>query len=458
MPNLNQHLSIGDSDPELLRKLAIVKRCCLTAVACIGVVTLICWYFPLVGKFVPGGWRLMTAETALGLLLSAFSLEFSEKRHSIRIKRLSLLLAVLTALLGAMILGEYAFHISAGLEHVFPFDPSSTSPWPDRPSPQTASGLLLLGITIALIRVRARIAVHIADFFTICLALLVLVLASGEIFGAMRIFALSEVTRTSPQTLLCFVLLTFVAFCRRAEKGIFSIFLGRGIGSRIARILGPIILLLPILREFTRQHVIRSQIFPEHYATAILASITAALSFVFLMFLVWYIRSMEAEIHDLSLRDELTGLYNLRGFNILAEQALRLAQRSKAPFSVLFIDLDELKQINDVYGHGAGSATLSETAELIQATFRETDVIGRIGGDEFAVAGQFSDDAVSVAIQRLRDASKGRNAVAGHRVDLSFSVGRATSILIEHESLQELIAKADRSMYEEKRRKKSRLV
>ena len=85
-------------------------------------------------------------------------------------------------------------------------------------------------------------------------------------------------------------------------------------------------------------------------------------------------------------------------------------------------------------------------------------MIGRIGGDEFAVAGQFSDDAVSVAIQRLRDASKGRNAVAGHRVDLSFSVGRATSILIEHESLQELIAKADRSMYEEKRRKKSRLV
>jgi diguanylate cyclase (GGDEF)-like protein len=109
------------------------------------------------------------------------------------------------------------------------------------------------------------------------------------------------------------------------------------------------------------------------------------------MLLVWYIKGMENEIHDLSLRDELTGLYNLRGFKILAVQALRLAQRSNAPFSVLFIDLDDLKRINDFHGHGVGSAALNETGELIKTTFRETDVIGRVGGDEFAVAGQFND-------------------------------------------------------------------
>jgi len=458
MPKLNPRLSIGESDPELLRKLDIVKRYYLLAVAGIGVFTLLAWYLPLLGKFLPSGWRLMTAETALGVLLGAFSLEFSEHRYSLPLKRRSQLLAVLAALFGMAILGEYVFHIAAGLERLFPFDPHSTSFWPGRPSPQTASVLVLLGISVAMIRVRGRIAVRIADLVTICLGLLVLVLASGEVFGALRIFGLSGVTRTSPQTLLCFVLLTLVAFLRRAERGVFSIFLGRGLGSGIARVLGPVILILPFLREIARQRMLRSQIFPEHYATAILASVAAAMSFVFLMLLVRYIKSMEAKIHDLSLRDELTGLYNLRGFKILAEQALRLAQRSQIPFSVLFVDLDNLKQINDIHGHGVGSATLSETAELLRKTFRETDVIGRVGGDEFAVAGQFSDRAIPVAVLRLRDASAERNSSAGHKVALSFSIGQATSTFKDHESLDALLAKADQSMYEDKRHKKSGLA
>jgi hypothetical protein len=128
------------------------------------------------------------AASAVGLLLCALSLEFSESHYSNRVNWLSKLLALLAALLGMAILAEYTLHLSAGLERFFPFDPNSASPWPDRPSPQTASGLALLGITLALIRVRSRIAVRIADLVAICLGLLVLVLVSGEIFGAMRIF------------------------------------------------------------------------------------------------------------------------------------------------------------------------------------------------------------------------------------------------------------------------------
>jgi diguanylate cyclase (GGDEF)-like protein len=458
MPKFNPPLSFGESDPELLRKLAAAKRYCFLAVAGIGILTLLDWYIPALGKFLPNGLRLMTAETALGLLLSAFSLEFSENRYSVRVNRLSQLLAVLAALLGMAILGEYAFHIAAGLERLFAFDPRSTSRWPGRPSPQTALGLAMLGITIVMIRVRGRILVPIADFVTICLGLLVLVLSSGEVFGAMRIYGLSGVTRTSPQTMLCLVLLTLVAFLRRAEMGIFSIFLGRGIGSRIARVLGPVILVLPFLREIARQRMVRSQILPEHYATAILAAVAAAMSFVFLMFLVFYIKSMEAEINDLSLRDELTGLYNLRGFHLLGEQALRLAQRSEVPYSVLFIDLDNLKQINDLHGHSVGSAALTETGEMLQATFRETDVLARIGGDEFAVAGQFSHAAVAIASERLRQASAERNSRSSHRAALSFSIGHVTSDLASHESLRMLLSKADEAMYAEKRRKKARLA
>jgi diguanylate cyclase (GGDEF)-like protein len=457
MPKLKPPLSFGESDPALLKMLAPIKRVCVVAAATVAGVTLLAWYFSSMGSFFPSGWRLMTATTALGLLLSAISFEFSESRYPTRTYRMSQLLALLAALLGTAILAEYALHISVGLERLLPFDPKSTSPWPDRPSPQTAAGLALLGITSALIRVRARIAVRIADLVAICLGLLVLVLVSGEIFGAMRIFGLSPITRTSPQTLACLALLTLVAFLRRAETGVFSIFLGHGIGSRIARTLAPILLVLSFLREFGRSNLLMVLKIPESYATAILASVATVVSLVLLMFLAWRINQMEKEIHDLSLRDELTGLYNLRGFNLLAEQALRLAHRSQLPLSVLFVDLDNLKELNDSFGHNTGSAFLAETAELLKHTFRETDVMGRIGGDEFAVVCQCSHVAISIAAKRLEAATTARNSHSGQLFPLRFSIGYITAEEHAKQSLQELLTLADKAMYEEKRRKKRSL-
>jgi diguanylate cyclase (GGDEF)-like protein len=162
---------------------------------------------------------------------------------------------------------------------------------------------------------------------------------------------------------------------------------------------------------------------------------------------------MENEIHNLSLTDELTGLYNLRGFNLLAEHALRLARRSKLPFSVLFIDLVNLKLINDELGQGVGSAYLAETGELLKATFRDTDVKGRLGGDEFAVAGQFNRAGISVAALRLDAASAALNAEARRQFPLRLSMGYITSEGDTQESLQELLSKADQAMVKEKRQK-----
>lgn len=454
MPKLHPPLSIADPDPVILHKLAPIKRACVLVVIVIAGVTLLAWFIPVLGSLLPSGWRMMAALSALGILLSALSLEFSESRYSVRSNRLSQLLAILVALLGAAVLTEYALHASAGLERFVPFDPHSASPWPDRPAPQTAAGLVLMGITAALIRVRTRIAVRIADLFAMCLGLLVLVLLSGEIFGALRIFALSAVTRTSPQTLICLVLLTLVIFLRRSESGVFSIFLGRGIGSRIARVLGPILLVLPFLREIGRQRLVHAQMLPEHYATAILASIAAATAFAILIVLALYIKTMEAEIQDLSLRDELTRLYNLRGFTLLGEHLVSLARRSQLPCSVLFVDVDNLKLINDSMGHAIGSATLIETVEMLKQAFRETDVLGRIGGDEFAVVCQCSHVAISIAANRLEAACATRNAQTGHESTISFSVGYATADEHGNQSLQELLSLADQAMYEEKRRRK----
>jgi diguanylate cyclase (GGDEF)-like protein len=289
----------------------------------------------------------------------------------------------------------------------------------------------------------------------VVLSLLVLILISGFLFGAVHIYGTTGDMLVSPHTLICFALLSNVVMLRRADRGVFSILLGSGIGGRFARLLAPFLILLPFVREAGRARLVDSRLIPPHYATAILASLAAMISLVFLLLLAWYINNMELEIRGLTLRDELTELYNLRGFTLLAEQALRLAQRSHLPFAVLFLDLDDLKRVNDSLGHDAGSAYIAETGQLLKDTFRETDVMARIGGDEFAVAGSFTESSIAIAAQRLRAAAEAKNAERGRSLPLTFSLGFTCASGAPNETLKDLLAEADRAMYSEKRGRKT---
>jgi len=454
MPTLGAALSSSEPDPALLNKLAPLKRICLLVAVALASLILAAWFIPPLAGLLPSGWDVMRSETALALILTAISLELSEPRHSSRYNMVGQFLAVLVALFAAAVLIEFAFHLSIGIDTLLPCDQGTGDSFPGRSAPQTAGCLSLLGISILLFRAKNRIAVWTADLAAIALSMLLLTLASGEVFNAARIFSYSTRIHTSQQTLVCLCLLAVVALLRRAEHGILSIFLGRGIGATAARVLCPVLILLPILREIYRERVINAHIIPEHYVTAILTSVATTLSMVLLLVLVWRINSMEIEIRDLSLRDGLTGLYNLKGFTLLAEQALRMAQRSQLPVSVLFVDLDNLKRINDTFGHETGSAFLVETANLLRATFRETDVIGRVGGDEFAVVCQGSHVAISIAAERLTLASKEHDSHSVRRYPLSLSLGYVTADEHQRQSLKDLLTTADRAMYEEKRRKK----
>src|SRR5207244_8114289 len=88
---------------------------------------------------------------------------------------------------------------------------------------------------------------------------------------------------------------------------------------------------------------------------------------------------------DMGLVDELTGLYNRRGFLTLATRDLRLARRGDETLLVAFADMDDLKSVNDTSGHAVGDRALRDTAGLLRQTFRESDLVARIGGDEYAV-------------------------------------------------------------------------
>jgi diguanylate cyclase (GGDEF)-like protein len=443
--------SPGQPDPALLHRLFFVQQVCLVLVAGVAAVALCGWLLAPLAHLLPAATE-MSAPLALAALCCALSFFLSEPARSRRTLHLSRILAILTPLIATAVLLWPALRISSGLDALL--NAGRASSRPGQAPLQPVAAFVLLALVMLLARVRKPLIIHVADLFTFSLCLLVLTIVAEYLFGALRFFRLSSNTLTSPQTLVCLLLLTFVAALRQSEHGVFSIFLGFGIASRIARVLLPVVILLPFLREAARARLIHVQLIPASYATAILTSAAVGFALFLLVFLAWRINSMEMKIQDLTLRDELTGLYNFRGFNLFAGQAFNLARRLRTPFSVLFIDLDNLKQINDELGHGVGSASLAETAKLLISTFRETDIIGRVGGDEFVVAGQFSSDAIWTSVHRLQAASASRSSESDQQYTLTFSIGRATADEGGSQSLEDLVTEADAAMYEEKRRKK----
>jgi diguanylate cyclase (GGDEF)-like protein len=166
----------------------------------------------------------------------------------------------------------------------------------------------------------------------------------------------------------------------------------------------------------------------------------------------------EAEIAALSLAigDELTGLSNRRGFEMLGERLLAAARRLGLPLTVVYADLDNMKAINDRFGHEAGDRALKETARIIETVLRGSDVIARLGGDEFgAILAGAESDAAGSAVARIEAALTKSNATGNEPFDLSLSVGVAEALPGEETTLVELTAAADAVMYQAKRENKA---
>jgi diguanylate cyclase (GGDEF)-like protein len=165
---------------------------------------------------------------------------------------------------------------------------------------------------------------------------------------------------------------------------------------------------------------------------------------------------MRSALGDLVLRDELTGLHNRRGFVTLATQDLGLARRSKKHLLVAFGDLDDLKRINDTLGHAQGDAALRDVAGVLRRTFRDSDLIARIGGDEYAVLVRSAEEmSVDVLRQRLNDQLTDFNRRAKRPYQISISLGFAHRAAASVPSVESLLRRADRALYEEKRRRES---
>ncbi len=160
---------------------------------------------------------------------------------------------------------------------------------------------------------------------------------------------------------------------------------------------------------------------------------------------------IDRELRHLALCDDLTSLYNRRGFFAAATQQLKMARRHQKPALLLFCDVDGLKSINDSFGHREGDLALVRAADALKAVFRDSDVLARIGGDEFVVlAMDLSRRHQQTILVRLQKALH-RAAKDEPRYELALSSGCAWFEPQHPVSLGDLIEQADRAMYERKR-------
>jgi diguanylate cyclase (GGDEF)-like protein/PAS domain S-box-containing protein len=163
-------------------------------------------------------------------------------------------------------------------------------------------------------------------------------------------------------------------------------------------------------------------------------------------------KQFEDALRTLALVDELTGLYNRRGFVTLAERQLSLARRKKHPLVLIAADVDDLKGINDRFGHAIGDQALVAAAGILKQTYREADIVARLGGDEFTVFPiEASKTSIEMLIERLDTNLRRYNERHQREFTLSMSTGVA---LLEGElskDVQQLLSEADSQLYQQKR-------
>jgi diguanylate cyclase (GGDEF)-like protein len=163
----------------------------------------------------------------------------------------------------------------------------------------------------------------------------------------------------------------------------------------------------------------------------------------------------ERRLRRASLTDDLTGLYNRRGFMALADQQLRVARRQGKDAVVMYADMDDFKQINDTYGHALGDRALMAVARLLTDTVRDCDVVARLGGDEFTVLALDADGAGARAIQRRVDERLAvLNASDAFPTTISLTVGFTRVRPSDTAGVSELLARADQLLYQRKRRRR----
>jgi diguanylate cyclase (GGDEF)-like protein len=448
-----RHFS-NQPDPRTLRLLRPFESCLLLIITAVAAFVLLCWLLPPLAALTPQYALKMTANSAAGMLLAAASLWLTREQSPPAARRAGLFAAIIVLALGAGTLVEYAAHIQLGMDNWLPHDPRAR--FPGRPSPQTASEFTLLGLCLLTLHHAKSRWSTLADALALMFTGLTLVMFGGHLYGAIDFVGDNPSNLMANHTLFLFFCFSALVTLRRAERGeILAVLLNTGIGSDIIRLVLPAAVFAPFAFLAADAYLVGAGIMSKSYAEAFSSASAATFILFIVTWMGWRINAMERDLRDLSLTDELTGVYNRRGFYFLGRQAVRDAQRGAGGLALFYFDLDGLKHVNDVLGHETGSEMIQAFAALLTSGFREGDIIGRLGGDEFAVI-TLQDPAQELdsLLERLKTLAAIYNNTGEREFTLKFSAGHVRLQPGQAETLDDLVTRADGIMYQDKARKK----
>jgi diguanylate cyclase (GGDEF)-like protein len=437
-------------DLAIVQRLATFEARALILVEVIAAASLLLWLAHASMGGVPAELLGMRLATAVAMLLLFQSLRRSGQQASTNGRRAAATLQCAVAVIallslgGHLMRGEVAAQAAPGLGDLIP--------WP------SALALLFAALGALGARIVRMPLALLIDTAIVLLMGIVLMLLSGFLFGATGWFGDAGPPPTAPQTILCLMLIGFAVAARRTLYGFNAVLVGIGIGSRIARTVLPYAIALPFLLVLARTWIAEQGLLSEAYATGISVSVQALMFLGIVIWMALRINVLESELRHMSLADELTGINNRRGFMLLAEQALRVAHRERLPALLFFFDLDGLKRVNDTLGHDIGSDFLRKVADVLKSSFREGDVVARIGGDEFVVLAIDHDLPTE---QTLRRASARAPTIREREqlpFEIAFSSGCAQVDINGQHALSKALQLADERMYEAKKARKAARV
>ena len=164
-------------------------------------------------------------------------------------------------------------------------------------------------------------------------------------------------------------------------------------------------------------------------------------------------------LNRMSMIDELTGVYNRRGFFVSANRILKAPENEGRQAAIIFGDLDNLKKVNDTFGHDDGDYAIVSCAEFLKKSLRTTDVVGRIGGDEFAAFAICDDaDIIAQLPTRIKGIAAKHNEVSDKPYNVTVSIGIYPIICSPELNIQEFMDKADNALYEDKKKKNPDII
>lgn len=427
------------------QRLPRIVACLVGAFACI---VLAGWILriPLLTSIFPGAVS-MKANTAIAFLLLSGAIYAAAQDRWPGWQRW---LALAAAVLGFITLFEYASGVSFGIDEVF-FRDRGSSPTPGRMSPISAINFLLLAG--ALLMPSSRRNNYIKEALALLVALSATFAIVGYIYGVPALYGVvsSSFTAIALHTGTSFLLLAIAFLLTPRQEGFVQVLRGPSIASMAARYMLPPAALVPVVLGGL---FIRSRWNLGHPNLVMALSVVSDI--VLLVGLVWLfalmIRRVEMEravIQRQAETDQLTGIYNRRHFETSLDQEIERARRYNSTLSLLMIDVDNFKQLNDRHGHLVGDRLLYQLTRECESCLRVSDVFCRYGGDEFAIIAPETSGSAAMALARRMRQNLGAMGADASLGTLAISIG----IAVWRESFKtkdDIIAAADSALYQAK--------